>query len=328
MVSPNQRATPISETANMPIEETIAAMAREILTDVGRVTRFPTGLKHFVFEAASAQGRAIVVRASRREDVGVVRDSVYWSDRLRPQGVPLPKLLFADVTMARHPYPFVILERLPGRDLHFVIGDLSHKTLRDLASRLSTVQAIVADLPLGHGYGFSPRIEGPFPHASWSDVVAGSLARSRKRICDVGIASELRADRIETASNRLMDYFASVQPVPFLHDITTKNVIIEGTRLTGIVDVDDLCFGDPLFLVGLIRVALLANGHGLEYADAWVDVLRPHREQREALDFYTALFCLDFISEVGHSFNRAQPAPVERTYIERLEKLIDCHLAD
>lgn len=125
-----------------------------------------------------------------------------------------------------------------------------------------------------------------------------------------------------------MAYFASVRPIPFLHDITTKNVIIEGARLTGIVDVDDLCFGDPLFLVGLIRVALLANGHSPAYADAWVDVLRPNREQREALRFYTAMFCLDFLGELGHRFNRAQPSPVEKAYVERLKSLLYCHLPD
>ena len=38
----------------------------------------------------------------------------------------------------------------------------------------------------------------------------------------------------------------ALSPVPFLHDTTTKNVIVtpEGS-FSGIVDVDDLCFGDP-----------------------------------------------------------------------------------
>jgi aminoglycoside phosphotransferase (APT) family kinase protein len=303
-------------------------MAGEVLTDVAQITRFPTGLRHFVFQAVSGEGQRIVVRVSRREDVGIVNDSLYWSDTLRPLGVPLPKILYADVTLARHPFPFSILERLPGRDLCFEVGNLKQDELRGLVHRLSTVQAIVTDLPLGRGYGFSPRREGPFPHDRWRDVIASSMARSRKRIRDAGIVSENHVDRVEAASDRLLAYFASVPPTPFLHDITTKNVIIEGARLTGIVDVDDLCFGDPLLLVGLIRVALLANGHSPAYADAWVQILQLDTDQQEALDFYTALFCLDFMAELGHSFNRARAAPVDKAYVEHLEGLLNRYLAE
>ena len=283
-------------------------------------------MKHFVFEATSGQGGVVVVRISCREDVGVARDSLYWSEQLRPLGIPLPKLLHADMTMQRHAFPFVILERLPGRDLSFMVDSLSHNELRGLAWRLARVQAIVTDLPPGRGYGFAPRMEGPFSHVSWKDSIAASLSRSRKRIRDAGIVSEHHIDRVEAASDCLTTYFASVQPTPFLHDITTKNVIIDTTRLSGIVDVDDLCFGDPLFLVGLIRMALLANGHDALYADAWVDVLRPNKEQRAALDFYTASFCVDFMGELGHRFNRTEVAPVEKAYVERLRGLLDRYL--
>ena len=57
-------------------------MAEEVLAASACVARFPTGLKHFVFEATSIQGEVVVVRISRRKDVGVARDSLYWSDRL------------------------------------------------------------------------------------------------------------------------------------------------------------------------------------------------------------------------------------------------------
>ena len=302
-------------------------MAEEVLAAPVRVARFPTGLKHFVFEAASGQGDAVVVRISRREDVGVAQDALYWSERLRPLGIPLPEVLHADMTMARHPFPFMILERLPGRDLDFVVDRLARDELHSLARRLAEVQTIVTELRPGRGYGFSPRMEGPFPDNSWQETIATQLSRSRQRMRDAGIVSEHHADRVEAAANGFTDYFARVQPIPFLHDITTKNVIIDGARLNGIVDVDDLCFGDPLFLVGLIRMALLANDHSAAYADAWLDVLGPDRDQCAALDFYTALFCLAFMSELGHRFNRPEATTVEKAYVERLCDLLDRYLA-
>ena len=111
-----------------------------------------------------------------------------------------------------------------------------------------------------------------------------------------------------------------------MHDITTNNVIIDDGRLSGVVDVDNLCFSDPLFLVGLIRMALLAHGGSAVYVDEWVDVLRPDQEQLAALDFYTAVFCLCFMDELGHRFNRAAASPVRNTYVERLEGILDRYL--
>jgi aminoglycoside phosphotransferase (APT) family kinase protein len=312
--------------SNEPDEITATAMAEEVLAGPLRVARFPTGLRHFVFEAASDRGEGVVVRISRRENAALARASLYWSGWLRPLGVPLPKILHADMTMVRHPFPFVILERLAGRDLGFVVDRLSRDELHGLARCLADLQAIVTGLPPGRGYGFAPHLEGPFPHDSWQGSIAASLSRSRKRIREAGVVSERPIDRVETAADSLAPYLAGVQPTPFLHDITTKNVIIDGARLSGIVDVDDLCFGDPLFLVGLIRMALLANGHGAAYAEAWADVLRPDKEERAALDFYTALFCVDFMAELGHRFNRAEAAPVEKVYVERLQGLLDRYL--
>ena len=74
-------------------------------------------------------------------------------------------------------------------------------------------------------------------------------------------------------------------------------------------------------------MALLANDHSAAYADAWLDVLGPDRDQCAALDFYTALFCLAFMSELGQRFNRPEATTVEKAYVERLCDLLDRYLA-
>ncbi len=313
---------------NEPDQEAATAIAREVLAGSVEVARFPTGMQHFVFLATSHGKQEVVVRISRRDQLELARDALYWSQRLRPLGVPLPEVLLADMTMERHPFPFLILERLPGRDLGFVVDRLSRDELSGLARGLARIQAIVTALPPGSGYGFTPRLEGPFPHRSWKSSIEADIARSRQRIREAGIVREGHADLVDAACESLADYLLSVPPTPFLHDITTKNVIVGGVRLSGIVDVDDLCFGDPLFLVGLIRMALLANGHNSAYADAWIEVLRPCRDQRRALSFYTALFALNFMGELGHRFNRQEAAPVEASYVERLQALLEGHISD
>lgn len=303
-------------------------MAGEVLHDDHvRVKRFPIGARHFVYEAVSAQGNKVVVRVSRQQDAAVAQDALYWSAKLRPLGVPLPEVLYADTSMERHAFPFVILERLPGVDLGVVINSMSPDALHRLAGRLTGIQSIVSALPPGLGYGFTSRLEGPFPFASWGQVVRASIKRSRSRIREAGVFGEGLADRVEATAEGLTDYFDSVPPTPFLHDITTRNVIVDDSLLSGIVDVDDVCFGDQFFLVGLIRVALLANSHSPRYVDSWTQLLRPDAKQRSALGFYTTLFCLDFMGEVGQRFNRLAAAPVDQAYAQRLRTLLDRSLA-
>ena len=108
----------------------------------------------------------------------------------------------------------MILGRLPGRDLGFVVDRLSQDEQCSLVRRLVDIQAIVTGLPAGRGYGYSPRLEGPFPHVNWEKAIAASLRRSRTRICAGGVVSEHHADRVEAAADSLAAYFARVPPTP------------------------------------------------------------------------------------------------------------------
>ena len=244
-----------------PTPEDAATIAADVLgARAATVARFPTGRAHFVYDAQLVDGRRVVIRISRRDDLEAARGALYWSSLLRPKGVPLPALLHSDLSLTRHAFPVLVLERLPGDDLGIVYERLGRRELRALAERLASIQTIVTALPLGRGYGYARNYDGEFPHARWGDVVAASFVRSRARIRAAAVIDERVVDAVEAAAERFARYFARIAPVPFLHDITTKNVIVHEGRLSGIVDVDDLCFGDPLLLVALIRMALLAHG--------------------------------------------------------------------
>jgi Ser/Thr protein kinase RdoA (MazF antagonist) len=268
---------------------------------VESVTRFPTGSSHFVYDVRAASGRGVVVRISRRDGVEAVRGAVYWSRLLRPKGVPLPELLYVDLSMTRHPFPAVVLERLAGRDLGLVYQDLSRRQLRALAERLAHVQGIVTALPPGRGFGYAADYD--------------------ERIRAAGLVDEHVVDSVESAVAPFAPYFDRVAATPFLHDITTKNVIVHEGRLSGIVDVDDLCFGDPLLLIALIRTAVLAHGHDPVYVHEWLDIVQPGAEGRAVLDLYTLLHCVDFMGELGQRFNRSAAAPVDPAYCARLQAL-------
>lgn len=90
----------------------------------------------------------------------------------------------------------------------------------------------------------------------------------------------------------------------FLDDTTTKNVLIDQGQLSGIVDVDTVCFGDPLLTPALTQMALLKSAFDTDYISFWAEALLLNLGGRRHLALYTAIFCVIFLSELGQQFNK------------------------
>lgn len=132
------------------------------------------------------------------------------------------------------------------------------------------------------------------------------LDRSRVWIEEVRIADVGYVDNVRVLLPYFESYFAAVKPWPFLHDTTTKNVMVKDGKITGIVDVDSVCFGDPLFVQALTKAALLYSPDVVttEYIDFWLDELGADEEQRRVMGLYTAVHLVSFMGKVGMQFNR------------------------
>lgn len=244
----------------------------------------------------------------------------YWSRTLRPLEVPLPALWEA----GRHRgSAYLILERLPGVDLGLAYRGLTKEQKRSIAARVADIQNHgVGRLGEGAGFGYVVHQQGPFPHPTWAGVLERSLERSRRRIGAAGVFDPALASAVERALQRMSAYLSSVRPRPFLDDTTTKNVIVHEGRLSGIVDVDCICYGDPLLTVGLTRTALLNQEDSTDYVEFWCDHLGLSEEQLAAVSLYAAAFCVDFMGEVGHRFNRSEVIEVDTPRAERLERML------
>lgn len=304
----------------MPTTDDVITIVRETLGETARrVDRFPTGLCHYVFDVVTA-ARPLVVRIAHPDSRETLAGGVAWSKLLRPRGVPLPALLHADLDA---PWPFMIMERMPGRDLGEVYSSLSRDQKRDLAREIARIQRIVGDLPPGNGFGYATQLDQPLPHGSWREVIAASLDRSRDRIVAAGVVDPRYVDQVQDQILAFDAYLAAIAPRPFLDDTTTKNVLVDRGRLSGIVDVDFVCYGDPLWTVALTNMALLSSGHDTDYISFWTDQLDLDATQHEVLRLYTAVFCVDFMSELGQIFNQDRVLPVDPSRVERLIAILD-----
>jgi hypothetical protein len=65
--------------------------------------------------------------------------------------------------------------------------------------------------------------------------------------------------------------------------------------------VDDLCFGDPRYVVALTLTSLMVSGGPARCVDAWMNSAN-YRNDR-IFRLYVALFIVDFMSEHGQEFN-------------------------
>jgi aminoglycoside phosphotransferase (APT) family kinase protein len=307
--------------------EPTAADAERILCavtgdNVEQIQRFPNGLAHFVFDAILVGGQAVVARLTRPAQRADFAGAVYWHSRLKHQ-VPLPRLIYAEIDERVHGFPVLILERLPGVDLGDCYPRLTTEQKRSIAWRIVEIQRRAASLPAGSGFGYAHSYDDPRLRQNWRDVLTASLERSRDWIHSAGVVTDEVVDRVAGHVDRFRDYIDQVEPVCFLHDTTTKNVIIGDGRLSGIVDVDSVCFGDPLWVLALTNMAMLSSGYDREYVDAWASALDLSDEQERVLALYTAMHCVAFIGEIGQRFNKEAAPPVDPKRVSYLRSVLD-----
>jgi hypothetical protein len=193
------------------------------------------------------------------------------------------------------------LQRLPGTDLGAVIADLAIRRLEQIAAEVACAQAIVMASWPGDRYGYAVRPEQA-PYAVWSDVLHASLDRSHRRINAAGLFDATLIGEVRATVNAMRSRVDQVAATPFLHDTTTRNVIVapDGT-MSGIVDVDDRRFGDPRYPAAPTMAVLLAHGGPEAYVSAWLRHLGLRDDGLFRL--YVSIFLLDLMSEHGQSFN-------------------------
>jgi Ser/Thr protein kinase RdoA (MazF antagonist) len=311
-------------TKSLPNEQDAARIVQKVLNEnVLSVNRFPTGACHFVYDVVTEKGRNVVARISWPQNKHFLVGAMYWYSFLKPKGVPLPSIISHDTEAVHSAFPSMVLERLPGEDLGAVYPQLSRLQKKVLADEITRIQDITDSLPLGKGFGFVECYESDSFHRTWTDFLYSLLERSRSRIQAVGMMDVRQVDRVAKKLDNYGSYFAQITPRCFLDDITTRNVIVDDGKLSGVVDVDFVCFGDKLLTTALTQMSLINMRADLDYIDYWCEAANVTEQQREVLVFYSALFCVDFMGELGQQFNKDRPESINRESVRWLNGTLD-----
>ena len=253
-----------------------------------------------IYRVDQEDGRSVVLRTSvRPKTFAFTRSNL---DVLRALGLPVQSVLAAGATTVGGSY--IILDWMPGRDLVHELNGMSHEQMTRVAEQVVDYQRRVVSLPPAKGFGWAP-IGRNGPLKSWSATFGE--AQSPVEANDGTSLGNLRA-RLCRLRSRVEAYFDSVQATPFLDDLTTKNVLVHHGKLSGIIDVDFVCYGDPLLTVGATLSAIISDiPEGNEfYAAELIRCWNPSAAQERAIWFYAALWAIGFLRAIDRTIESAR----------------------
>ena len=212
-----------------------------------RWERIVGGEVNEVHAAVLSRGREVVVRVSRA-GLGCRFEAERWAiGAAAAVGVPVPEVLAVERTEDRFgPLAVCVEERVTGRPLEEVEDTAARRRLTGVAGEVVAALHTVA-MP---GCGFV-RPDGTVPVRTWAPVMRLSrLDPPVDELVRLGRAQGLPPSWVEAAVDELGghdDLFASV-PHRLLHgDLSANHVFTDGTRITGLIDLEQAFAGDPAF---------------------------------------------------------------------------------
>lgn len=284
--------------------------------EVDTCVRFNTGRRHWVYDVVLQSGRNVVIRLSDPDNRAELAGGLFWAQHLERVGVPIAVVLAHDIA---GPQPFVALERLAGTDLGNCFDELGDAQLLRICAAVADLQRRTRRLPQAEGFGYALNYRSTL-RPTWRSVLDASIDRSDGWIRAAGVVDPTWVKRVRKKLDNTASQLSDVTPTAFLHDATTKNVIISNGAVSGIVDIDEMAFGDPLWATALTKVSLLSAKRSTVYADEQAKLLSSSGQDR--LSVYTALHCLGFLAELGQLFNQTKPAPVDPQHQAHLEAVL------
>lgn len=268
-------------------EKVIAQLCKECFgTEPESVKRCVVGLANYVY-IVECGFQKITIRCSTEKDA--YKHTIYWLERLSQINVPVPAVLGHGEYQG---YEYLILSYLEGKDLGLVYPQLTKEEKRTIAKEIVEIQNRVATLLL----------ENVDADWSWESFIQYMLDRAKERITTNGYFDPKKVEQLKEQAVKLETYFSDVQPIAYLDDISTKNLLIHNGRISGIIDIDWMGIGDKLTFAALTNVALLNMDCDTDYMDFILEEMQINETEKQAFLFYSLMYCVDFMGERGMQF--------------------------
>lgn len=270
-------------------------------------TRLATGDQNFVY-AVKTTAAEYVLRLTDISHKYKFQSSIAWQKMLIPLGVPLAEFINSDLEGKYSPFPALLMMRLPGDDLINVYQKLTNVEKNKLANEMVRIQSLCAGLPDGPGYGILDSYDVIPTEKTWYEFLTKRLELYKEHITQNAVFNPVMVTQVLNVAQQMKENFSIIRPTPFLWDASERNVLIHDSKIAGIVDVDEICFGDPLLVIALTSTCLELEGLDTIYTDYWAAALNLDKSAQDRLDFYKLFYSIAFMRK--HSMQTANSKKV------------------
>lgn len=272
---------------------------------VVQIERCSIGIANYVFMVSTAIEK-FILRCSKDEQA--YKETVYWLNKLSVCEIPIPIVLSEG---KYKDYSYLILSYIPGDDIGNVYYKLNDSEKKQIAREVVEIQRKVSKVDISTDSEWT-----------WNSVVDETLDRAEERIERKHYFDVNKIQIIKNLQREIQEYLDQVRPTPYLDDISTKNLLVYEGKVSGMIDIDWMGFGDILTFVAMTRVALLNMDLDTRYIDYLLDEMQPNTMEHKAFVFYCLMFCVDFMGERGMQF-LDKTIPVNESIIRRLNDIFD-----
>ena len=253
-------------------------LAESLIGPVLAVTHQVYGHAGLTFEIKASSGNYIL---KTKSESNAFDHTQHHIEVLNGMGVKVPTVIdrgqFSD-------FDYLLLSKIHGQDLGYVLGEMTQFQMTKLAEEIVRIEQKISGLPEGEGFGWTPmKVPGPF--ATWNDVIVRD--------------SRTSPDYVRDEVLKWQGYFETVRPTCFLDDLTVKNVIVLEGIFQGIVDLDNVCYGDPLYWLSLAEVTSMMDigVHASHYGDELRRMWQLSNEAAAICDLYNVIQAWFFLSK-------------------------------
>jgi len=201
---------------------------------------------------------------------------------------------------------------LPGDDLEEIYPVLSAKARKRIAQSVADIQQKIGELDPSN-FVNSPK---------WGEVLQRILRRSEREILRSRLFERHYVDFARIEISKFEGYFEDVKPVAFLYDLNIRNVIVHNERVSGIIDVDEVWYGDPLLAIGRGKTLLLLMRQDTDYIEYWIRYWDLSEFQMKLVDLYALLYCVRFMGTLGQRLNGNSSVQTDISNAQHLESIM------
>lgn len=290
----------------MDEKKAIEIFEKNVSMKICKIERCGVGHGNYVY-IISGETDKYVIRCSEEDNAYI--DTIYWLKKLNKVNIPVPEIIAYGKYQN---YNYIILSYIAGEDLGIVYPTLSNDEKRIIAKEVVSIQTKVATIELED-------IEADW---TWNSFIQDMLERAKERIAINGYFDINRVEQLWKMSEGLQDYFHQIKPIAYLDDISTKNLLIENGKISGVIDVDWIGVGDKLTYAALTNVALLNMDYDTDYVEFLLEEMNVNQVEKKAFIYYSLIFCVDFMGERGMQFGDKR-IDVNDMIISRLNEIYD-----